>query len=311
MPPKAKDSLFKPAGIAEQIFAHYAAKREPRRGYLGASNLGEECWRKLWLEFRWVMPPERHEGRMVRLFATGDIEEERLIADLEAIGHTVTDRQKESVLFGGHFACHIDGILDGERILELKTHSERHFMELKKKRVHKAEPKHYTQAQMAMGGEGLTETLYLAKGKNDDDLHDEVIPFDSIHYEDSYHKAENIIFAEKPPARIAETGDHPPCSWCHLRTKCFESRLKPVKPETNCRTCLHSTPEHDGTWSCAKHGTKRSREEQEAACGEHLWIPDLLPFGKPVAVSPSFIAYADRWVNRKGGHLEKLTRGDD
>lgn len=308
---KPKESPFQSAGIADRILAHYAKKQKPRRGYLGASILGDECERKLWLEFRWAMPPERHEGRMVRLFETGDVEEERLIADLRAIGHEITGQQKESTLFGGHFACHIDGIVDGKRLLELKTANERHFADLKKKRVRKAEPKHYTQAQMGMAGEKLKETLYLVKGKNDDDLYDEAIPFDSAHYDESVTKAERIIFADTPPERIAETGDYPPCSWCHLRTQCFQSRLAPVKPEFNCRTCLHSTPERNGTWSCAKHSKVLSRAEQDAACDSHLFIPQLLPFGKPTAVSPSFLAYPDRWVNKAGGELVQLKRGSD
>jgi hypothetical protein len=58
-------------------------------------------------------------------------------------------------------------------------------------------------------------------------------------------------------------------------------------PEVSCRSCLHSTPEKDGTWSCAWHkcnlGGSRSQLE---ACPAHLFIPALLRnHGEPVDAS--------------------------
>ena len=62
-----------------------------RRTYVGASVLGDECERKLWYSFRWAHEPEVFDGRKLRLFNTGHVEEDRLIADLRRAGIDVLD----------------------------------------------------------------------------------------------------------------------------------------------------------------------------------------------------------------------------
>ena len=67
----------------EAIYAAYVeARQDKERNYLGASIIGDPCHRKLFYSFRWVSPPERFDGRMVRLFETGHREEALMIADL-------------------------------------------------------------------------------------------------------------------------------------------------------------------------------------------------------------------------------------
>ena len=41
------------------------------RGHLGFSGIGDSDERKLWLSFRWCLPPT-FEGRMLRLFDLGN-----------------------------------------------------------------------------------------------------------------------------------------------------------------------------------------------------------------------------------------------
>lgn len=60
------------------------------RNHLGASELGEECWRKLWYGFRWVKQ-ERFDGRMLRLFNVGHSAEPRFITYLRGIGFEVKE----------------------------------------------------------------------------------------------------------------------------------------------------------------------------------------------------------------------------
>lgn len=58
------------------------------RAHLGASVIGRECARELWYGFRWAHY-KRHDGRMLRLFQRGHLEEGRIIEYLEGIGATV------------------------------------------------------------------------------------------------------------------------------------------------------------------------------------------------------------------------------
>lgn len=60
------------------------------RNHLGASELGEECWRKLWYGFRWTKL-DHHDGRMMRLFNVGHSAEPRFVTYLKGIGFKVKE----------------------------------------------------------------------------------------------------------------------------------------------------------------------------------------------------------------------------
>ena len=63
-----------PATI-EAIYKYYKDKRKnDHRPHLGGSQIGNECSRALWYQFRHAWSP-RFDGRMLRLFETGDREE--------------------------------------------------------------------------------------------------------------------------------------------------------------------------------------------------------------------------------------------
>jgi len=64
------------------------------RNHLGASELGEECWRKLWYGFRWVKQ-EIFDGRMLRLFNVGHSAEPRFVQYLRGIGFEVKEFAQE------------------------------------------------------------------------------------------------------------------------------------------------------------------------------------------------------------------------
>ena len=73
-----------------RIYKSYEDNENPRFGVrLGASQIGSECSKMLWLSFRWVVPskfevPKRSTkkvGQMLKLFERGQDEEERFIRD--------------------------------------------------------------------------------------------------------------------------------------------------------------------------------------------------------------------------------------
>jgi hypothetical protein len=72
------------------------------------------------------------------------------------------------------------------------------------------------------------------------------------------------------------------------------------RPEVNCRTCIHSTPEADGTWSCVQDGQKMviDFDWQKKACEHHLFIPELL--NREIAeAGKDFITYDNGFKNCK------------
>jgi|LakMenEpi03Aug12_release.lakeMendotaPanAssembly.Ray.scaffolds.fasta_scaffold64955_2 CRISPR/Cas system-associated exonuclease Cas4 (RecB family) len=297
--------------VARRIFESYEqrAKSYPRR-HLGASGIGEECERKLWLAFRWAAE-ERHEGRILRLFETGKLEERRVLDDLAQTGFVVepfdpvTGNQFSVFLFGGHFGGSCDGIAEdpdtgGKFIVEIKTHNARSFSSLVKHGVRKSKPQHFAQMQMYLGFFSLRRALYIAVDKNTDAIHDEWVEFDPEEFERLKRKAERVIFSPKPPRGVSTTPEFFQCRMCHFSAQCHAGEL----PAVNCRTCLHSTPEPSGGWGCERHGRPLSTEAQVTGCSEHLFVPGLLPW-RQVDVTADGVLYEGGWVNRRGGRFEK------
>jgi hypothetical protein len=276
-----------PSPTIEAIDAHYAAKekREQYR-YLRGSEIGKPCERSIWYSFRWTDEPEQFDGRKLRLFQTGHIAEAALIDNLRSAGVTVaaTDplngMQWRVTALEGHFRGHLDGILVGlieapktEHLLEVKTHNTKSFTELKKHGVNVSKPQHVVQMQAYMGLKGLTRAFYLAKCKDTDELYSERIDFDPVHFAAIMAKAERILKADEPPAKIDERPDYYLCRMCSRHAVCHEDK----PPLRNCRTCLHSMTGPTGAWHCARHQIELTAQHQEAGCPHHLYLPGLVP----------------------------------
>jgi len=289
--------------IVAAIYEQYEKRGESEkaRTYLGASVIGKECKRALWYSFRWATK-EKFDGRMLRLFQTGHLEEPRMVADLRAIGAKVYDvnpadgKQFGFVGHGGHARGHMDGCAQGIpsggqkwHVLEFKTHSAKSFAELKKNGVKKAKPEHYAQMQWYMGKSGMDRALYLAKNKDTDELYSERIEFDKVFFEQLEAKFDSIIFAAEPPSKISDDPKFYLCNWCSHKDVCHGHRV----PAVSCRTCVHSTPERDGDgrWSCAKHGPEIPVHAQRTGCSNHLPLPFLLTYADAVDAGDGWIEF--------------------
>jgi hypothetical protein len=259
-----------------------AAHVEKRRTYIGASVLGDPCEAKLWYSFRWAHAPETHEGRMLRLFETGHVEEARMIGWLRLAGCEVIDRNEDgtqlSTVFAiGHGGGHADGVVTGlpeapktAHLLECKTHNAKSFAQLVKTGVAVAKPEHMAQMQVYMHRFGLTRALYLAKCKDDDRLHAERVEYDASHANALMAKADRLVAAEDVPARMYD--GYYGCGWCPAKGVCRDG--EPAL--RNCRTCLHATPYDGGEWACKRHNRHLSRDDQERGCPHHLYLPALV-----------------------------------
>lgn len=262
----------------KRIYAWYQAQRKSdHRPHLGGSQIGHECARALWYQFRWADAPE-HDGRVLRLFETGDREESRVVANLRAVGVTVWDRDPETgrqinfTAHGGHFALSLDGVVEGlheskrPHTLEIKTMNDRNFKTLEKDGVQKSKPVYWAQCQIGMHMSELDRCLFIAVNKNTDEIYMERIKADPAEGMKLLAKAGAIVFADRPFPRLREDPSYYVCRFCDYRRVCHEGK----PPEVNCRTCAHSTPEPGGGWSCAK-GLTMWRE-----CKSHLFNPYLM-----------------------------------
>lgn len=307
-----------PTPTVDAIFAAYEeARGDGFRDHLGASLIGKPCERALWFDFRWVTL-SRHEGRILRLFETGQREEERLVRNLRATGATVlevdpaTGRQFRVDAHGGHFGGSLDGIAIGLReapktwhVLEFKTHSAKSFAQLVAKGVVASKPQHVAQMQIYMHLMGLTRAFYLAVCKDTDALYAERVEAVPAEAERLLARASRIIGAARPPSRISDDPAWFECRMCSHHGVCHEGERAAV----NCRTCLHSTPV-EGGWHCARHHRMLGSTEQRLGCGKHLFIPDIVA-GEVVDAGEDFVAYrmkdGSEWLNDARGQREALS----
>lgn len=252
--------------------------RELPRPYLGMSQLGEECWRKLWYYFRWCEYSE-YDGRVQRIFNTGHKAEADMIRDLESIGVETWDTLDEQAGFmavDSHCQGHGDGMARNipiapktDHLLEFKTSSDKYFKELVKKGIIASKPTHYAQMVLYMFFKKVTRGLYMVYNKNTSAYYTERIHADNTYAKDLLRKAEDIITSETVNA-FSKIGNGTPsffkCKFCNFSDICHND-APPVK---TCRTCTSVNLLPEGKWGCGlRKDYELSLDEQKEACANY------------------------------------------
>lgn len=270
------------ASTVSAIYRAYEEANEPRDGRsISVSTLAEECSRKLFFSFRWASPTEKPDGRLLRLFETGEIHEQRWIDNLRMIGcevvsHEPNGKQIMVEAANGHVRGYLDSEITGlpeapvaVHVGEMKSHNLKSFNDLKKKGVKESKILHYGQLQTYMYLRGRERGIYLAVCKDSDELYAERVKLDVDYVLRLLAKAERIIAAHEPPPGV----DNYTCQWCQHAPVCKDGAFARV----NCRTCLFSSPEAGGSWSCSRWNKPLSVAEQAEGCPAHLYLPGLVP----------------------------------
>lgn len=310
----------------QAIYATWEKRGNSQKGHrrhLGASLLGEECARSLWYTFRWSTDL-LHEGRLLRLFDRGQLEEARFVRELLNAGIKVlevdaaTGRQFLFSKCQGHVGGSMDGVGKGFpespekwHVLEFKTHGDKSFKELASKGVKESKPTHYAQMQLYMGwaleqAPGIERAFYLAVNKNNDELYSERIRFDEKAFDSLMRKAWDIVKSPIPLEKLSQDPTFYKCKMCNHRDNCHGSTL----PSVNCRTCAHATPEMDGKggWSCAQRNIILTDQQQRSGCEDHRFIPQLVNWASVVDASEE-----NNWIeyDYKGKRFKNGAKGNN
>ena len=243
-------------------------------GRLGSSFIGEECVRQIWLDWR-GFAREQFEGRMLRLFETGHLQEARIVEDLRRAGFAVWDKREDGRQYeytdeSGHFITKVDGVIkdvpesEKPHILEIKTHNKNSFSSLVKKGVQEAKPTHYAQVQVSMALGGFTRALYVAVCKDDEQFYVERIKEDPAEQTKLKQKIIKLTEARLRPAGISDDGSSFGCKFCSMKAVC----TKEAEPLRHCRTCVLCTPGQEGKWVCELNKHTLTFDEQRKGC-EH------------------------------------------
>lgn len=295
---------------AAQIIKVYKEKPQEHRPHMGASLIGHSCDRYIWLTWRWALKPD-FDGRLLRLFKAGQDAEPRFIQELRDIGATVWevdpdngDQWRVSAV-NGHFAGSLDGVAKGlpeapktPAVIECKTHNDKSFKALLSKGVKDSKQQHYDQMQVYMGLMELDRALYIAENKNDSAVYTEWVHFDKERFTQLIERAQRLISSTTAPFRMSTDPEFFECKWCSMWKHCHGGQAA----EANCRTCVRATPVANGAWQCGIYNRELALHEQRNGCGDHLLIPDLVPYADAQDGSENWIAYkhketGDMFVN--------------
>lgn len=222
---------------------------EPERSHLGASVVGVGCGTRVALDYRHASP-NKPDGRLIRLFNRGHMEEARLVAALTVAGIKCKTVSKH----GGQISYELRGVrgsVDGVArlpdgrlaVLEFKTMSQRPFDELC--RTGTIKDQHMTQMQCGMAGLGLETALYVACHKDTDTIavfevaadRNIAVEADSLAFE-VVHGA--IPMIEFPRGSVQ-------CKYCPHKAICHGGE----SPVAHCKTCVHALSDGNGRWSCS------------------------------------------------------------
>lgn len=253
---------------------------DEHRNHLGASLIGKECAREIWYDFRWVNK-EPFDGRMLRLFQTGHIQEGRFITYLRGIGCQVweVDPQtgKQFRIYGvqNHYGGSADsvGILpyfpDLPILLEFKTHNTKSFTHLvNKESVVLSKPQHFSQMSSYGKHYNFRYGLYVAVNKNDDDIYYELVELDWRQAYDLTSKAQDIITSQVPLQRISNNPSYYACKFCSKSNICHNN----ASVEVNCRSCKCAVPIENAAWRCSRFNQTIPQDFIKVGCQYHVSI---------------------------------------
>lgn len=203
------------------------SRRDSPRRYLGMSEIGDPCSRKLWLRLHTDYEPQ-FNGRMLRLFRAGHQIEKLIIADLRNAGYPVFGCQKKYQDFNGMFKGHPDGFIKGLEesdklhVLEIKSASDKNFKLFKKTGIQDHSiygAKYHAQVQCYMGYSGLDRTLFIVENKDTSERYRERIRFNKKEFDQLRTKAQQIIEFVHPPKGLSPRADWYQCRFCDFNNE--------------------------------------------------------------------------------------------
>lgn len=253
------------------------------RNHLGASEVGEECWRKLWYGFRWTKK-EAFDGRMLRLFNVGHMAEPRFVSYLRGIGFEVKEFDENGKQFrisgsNGHYGGSLDGMckppakyqIEGDLILllEMKTNNTGSgYEKVSKLDLSKSKPRHWAQCCQYGVEKQIKYGLYIIENKNDSDITIKIIELDWNYGLQLKNKANDIINSKEPPPRISDNPAIFNCKFCHQAGICHGEE----KVEVNCRSCRNAQPIENTNWHCHKFGMTIPSDFIPKGCEHHASV---------------------------------------
>lgn len=196
------------------------------RNYIGASAIGDACFRRIWYGFKGYIA-EFDNPITTRRFDIGRALENVVIDWFIDEGFFV-ELTKEAFVCS-EFAFikgHVDGFFldcggNREAVIEIKTANDESFKQFLKLGVKLWRPSYFSQAQMYMGLTNVHTLSFWVLNKNSAELIEEIIYFDEEEYKRLIEIARLIELSPVHPPRIGSKGVFP-CTACGYKGVCFD-----------------------------------------------------------------------------------------
>ena len=230
------DLQLDPTLEAAKKIAVLEHSRQPRRGYLGASQIGNVCERALW--YSYVGKETEKTWKSVFAIEDGHITEDVIIDRLSKVpGVLIHSQQLGFEDMEGRFCGHIDGIICGllqapktPHILEVKCCNETKFKNLIKAKEEKGEKDalehwdvlYYAQAQVYMLKFDLDRHYLVCATPGGRDMVSVRTELDEERARNYLKRAHRIINMIVTPERIGENKDFFKCKICQFKEECWQ-----------------------------------------------------------------------------------------
>ena len=290
----ALNHAIDPTLAALDVLHGQASGSDAPRRYLGASQIGDPCARKLWHGFRHAMP-RTFPASSYRAIQDGHRGEAVMIdwlrrlpgIDLWTSDPDAPDSQIGFAAVAGHFRGHVDGVISGlyqspktPHVWEMKVCNETKFNKLVKLIAQHGEKAallhwdeiYYAQAQIYMQQLELTRHYLTVATPGNRQLVSCRTAYRATDAKALLKKAETIITAERPPMKLSDNPSWYVCKFCDYHTLCHGQAM----PAVNCRTCAHSTARLNEAqpWTCELN--QPAINGDQTGCDHHAFHPDLL-----------------------------------
>lgn len=282
---------------------------EPRH-YLGMSQIGEECWRKLFYSFR-NANKKKWEAQGVRNIEDGFVQEDIMAIRLQmlsyielytntenipvnSIGMNLISSQKNNNQIGfllllDHFRGHCDGMILGIKqapktwhVWENKSINESKFNKLEKLKnenekeaLKKWDEIYFAQAIIYMHCSNTKRHYLTAQTPGGRQYTSCRTDYNKSIADGIITKAKTIIFDNwNIPSKLSEKREFYKCKWCEFSGICHDGDI----PLVHCKTCRYSEPVKNGERHCHyKEQIIDNKQLDEDNCLFHIYNPALLP----------------------------------
>jgi len=246
---KGKRDVFS-AAMGAVIDASICDVVEKPRDYLGASQIGDTCKRRIQYQITGA-PGAPFTAQTRRIFARGHIMETMVAGWLRGAGFLISTEKKDGNQHGflvadGRFGGHCDGvIIEGPAVeglafpclWENKALGSKGWKDVVKNGIPKSKPQYADQGALYQAYLDLDGAPALFTIVNSDtmEMHYEAVGFDTARAQAASDRAVLILRATAAGELLPRVSDDPtgfPCGWCQNVEHCFSATpgLGPRRP---------------------------------------------------------------------------------